>query len=344
MTSNESRIDLLHKDRDPRKTNYFFHLLRRHQDVIRLWRLYGIMAGMSVDKDQVEHERTWGHTVRAKNEHEFHRRKHFAPEHMSTVIAGCRALGDLLINKSLLTEESVLQVEKAAAVHDAGKELEYVLVSRSLQAPLTNVEEVLDELNVTIGNQSQLDQEIGNYREALSGDSAGFRALAAYDLAQAINSLRLKEAGFSPELIRLQSVVGHSSCPEIEDLLSGYQRLSPDEQKTALMMFILHYIDDVTTNPNVIDPQITQGEDGVYQNALDRRCAQNERNPKYAEYNLAWREDRRNRTNETAFSMQRRVGHLVEMLLADKLGIDNPLSLPMVVNEQVQQNILSFNQ
>ena len=98
--------------------------------------------------------------------------------------------------------------------------------------------------------------------------------------------------------------------------------------------------DDIVTNPNIIDPSITTDEKGNALNALDRRCIQNENNPVYKNFNQAWKTDPRNKTGETAFEMQRRVGHLVEGKLAELADVENPLTLPEVIHKQMQNDIL----
>lgn len=173
-------------------------------------------------------------------------------------------------------------------------------------------------------------------RLTISDEKAGF-GQAGYDLAGDVSEQKLRFAGVPERIIRIHMMVGHASCPETEEILKKEGITNED-----LMILILHYVDDIVTSPNVIDPEITYDQEGKSLNALDRRCIQNEKNPTYINYNQAWVRDSRNKTGETAFAMQRRVGHLVEARLAKLLGVENPLRLPEFIYRQMQKNIHTY--
>jgi len=227
-------------------------------------------------------------------------RKHMAPEHMITVATGALALGKLLKEKIGLQDEDIQDLLLGGLIHDVNKDVEFRTV-----------------------------------RLTMENESAGF-GQAGYDLAGDVSEQKLRFAGVPEDIIKMHKMVGHASCPEIEEILEGKTELS---EKEVIKILILHYIDDLVTSPNIIDPAITSDENSNRLNALDRRCIQNENNPAYEKYNLAWQKDSRNKTGETAFRMQRRVGHLVETHLADLLGVEDPLTLPAVIYSQMQKEI-----
>jgi hypothetical protein len=349
LDSDLEEVNIYTKDGDPRKTAFSVGLLKRHEKAVRIWQDVGLMAKSSIsDIDIARKDALWGHSIRKTNDG-YERRKHFAPEHMVTVIAGSQALGQLLEEKGLLTKEDVFDVEDAAALHDAGKELEFLLVNNTFKEnpTLESYKEIINVPNVHITDNEELKKIIAQFAPQLIRQEKGVRGLAAYDLAGEINKLRLKAKGVSEKTLDVQQMAGHTSCPEIESLIDTFGSQSEEEKTKTIEMSVLHYIDDVTTNPNIINPEITTDEKGNKLNALDRRCQQNEDNVKYAEFNLAWKNDPRNTTRgttkETAFQMQRRIGHKVETFLSNLIGLTDPISLPQKIDERIKQNIISGN-
>lgn len=335
-------INTQQKDRDPRKRAFAIGLIYRHKKAVKIWQRFNLMVKIPVAGEKsAQKDLTWGHSVR-KIKEGWERRKHFAPEHMVTVVAGVRALCQLLQDKGFLSKREIFTVERAAVVHDAGKELEFVFVNTVLRDPMTveSTYKLLGELSVNVNNKRKLEEKIRKYISQLSLDmSKGVRGQAAYDLAGDINELRLKENGVSDKVIKLQKMVGHTSCPETERIVDLFNILGEGDRKRALQILVLHYLDDIVTNPNIIDTSITKSIHDEKLNALDRRCIQNENNEKYNEYNQVWKDDLRNNTSETAFGMQRRVGHKIEKLLADLLGITDPLNLPGIIEKKIRSNI-----
>ena len=203
-----------------------------------------------------------------------------------------------LARRLKLDEKDSRDLLLGATVHDVNKDIEYQLVRNSVDDPKTGY---------------------------------GQRG---YDMAGVISKQKLGFAGVPRHIIELSAVPGHAACPDIEKMLKEKsESLSPHD----IEKLVLHYIDDIVTNLNIIDPSITTDEKGNALNALDQRCIQNENNPVYKNFNQAWKTDPRNKTGETAFEMQRRVGHLVEGKLA---GVENPLTLPEVIHKQMQNDIL----
>lgn len=295
------------------------------------------------DEATAKGEAAWGHSVRRTKDVGWERRKHFAPEHMVAVIAGTQALGQLLQERGHLSSDQVVETERAAAIHDAGKELEFVLVNAALKDRVDTKEydAVLGSPNIKVTDKKLLSAMVNAAAKQMQAETPkGIRAQVAYDLAGDINELRLQERGVNSDLLAIQRMVGHASCPKTEEIVDSIERLEGVERQRALQILVMHYIDDVVTNPNIIDPAITVAN-GERLNALDRRCIQNANNPKYTEYNEAWQRDSRNKTGETAFVMQRRVGHKVEKVLADLLGIDDSLTLSEIIDSRIRSNIES---
>lgn len=343
MTEKLQSVDTQHKNSDSQKTAFTVDLMLHHKDAVSIYQDFGLMVKIPIDDEiTAKKDIAWGHSVKT-TKIGWERRKHFAPEHMVTVIAGTQALGQLLMECGILTNKTeVFEIEKAAAIHDAGKELEFSLVNAALKEPIVlgEYKNILNSPNIKIGNKEAFYAKIAEFSPKMdSKTSKGIRAQAAYDLAGEINELRLKEKNISPDLLKMQKMVGHASCPEVEKMVDSFNKLDSEKKRQAIQIFVIHYLDDIVTNPNIIDPAITESVDGKKLNALDRRCIQNENNSKYQEYNLDWKLDPRNKTGETAFAMQRRVGHKVEKLLAGILGLEDPLLLPSLIDNKIKDNI-----
>ena len=349
-------INLQAKDGDPRKTAWAISLLKPHQREVKIWQEFQLMARTAIQGkgDQpaltvAQTEAQWGHSVAIDRplpgaKEVFTRRKHFAPEHIVTVTGGVQALGQLAVEHGLLTPKDVSELETAAMVHDAGKELEFLCVKYALELNF-NTHKITDllsspDIDIAARYKPEFDQVVAQFSKRISRitRNVGRRAQLAYDLASTVNELRLKSKGVSPKVIIIQKMVGHSSCPDTEALLKSLKRTKTGsvKQREIIATLIMHYVDDIVTNPNVINP----GKDRNGEYALDSRCSQNEANKGYTQYNKAWKKDPRNQKGrETAFQMQRRVGHLVENKLAELLDVEDPLTLPTVINTRIRTNI-----
>lgn len=256
---------------------------------------------------------------------------HNAPEHMLKVTDTVQVLGNALVQKGILQPEDVIQVMQAASLHDAYKGLEANLVREYLAGSLT--QEQFNALLGTLGfhiNPATTEEIYGQYELMLEHGDKGIRGLAAYDLAGALSRAKLMEMGFDQQLVTIAGSVGHSSCVEIP--YTG-------DEKLKWMRLVMHYADDV-----VVNSAIARGVKDD-KNALDLRIDANEENPRYREYNTSWplyaREmypDYQN-TYETAYLMQRAVGHQVEAELSRVLGIENPLSLPDFIEDDLDSRV-----
>jgi hypothetical protein len=298
----EPRLNLFEKSRtpDPRKRAYTRYLLG-------MCPMYWVQFRNAKDRFSTppsvfKLQRDEGLFERVVDDRGKRRRKHGAPEHTLTVMAGSLALAKLLQSHTNLKIRDLSDLITAAAVHDVNKDIEFQATRMTIKNP--------------------------DYGFGLKG----------YDFAGTISTQKLRFVGTPERIIKLHDKVGHASCPETEKIVDGKTNIDPN---TKILTLILHYVDDITTNPNIIDPTITFDETGNRLNALDRRCIQNEKNSNYVDYNNAWKEDPRNNTGETAFGMQRRIGHKVEKYLADILGLEDSLILPLFISLQMEEDVLT---
>lgn len=158
----------------------------------------------------------------------------------------------------------------------------------------------------------------------------------AYSEAQEIAKTKLAEAGFNERIINLVGSVGHETSPEAEAIAS-----QDSFSENNLAYLVMHYVDDYTINSDWVNS--ARGVGSQRENDLDARMDKNEANPRYARFN---EEGREHFDGETAYSVQRRVGHLVEDRLADiisrKTGRSiNPLDLPEFIDNVLKQRIAS---
>jgi len=321
-------IDLLNRNGDPRKTSYVVGLFAKTRET---WHKFSNLEGRSysptaarllkaegllepqldtesnpkeLNSEEALKELSLGKSPRVRENH-YEVRQHMAPEHIVTVMAGVEALGQMVYeNMPYVKYPYMLDLEK--------HHVERLLLAAALH-----------DLNKDI--------EFKATRLTLKDEDAGF-GQAGYDLASDVSEQKLRIAGVPEKVIILHKAVGHTSCPEIEEGLRHFSTGLVDE-------LIIHYIDDIVTDPNIIDPSITVAKNGERLNALDRRCIQNESKAVYAKYNEAWKKDPRNKTGETAFAQQRRVGHLVENYLASLIDVKDPLTLPQLISERIKENM-----
>ena len=323
-------VDLQRKDGDPRKTAYIVSILRQSPNIIKEWQKIGLMKPILVANEKVEKDMVDGHSVKLRGTKEdlhYERRKHMAPEHMVTVTLGVIALGDLLVGKGIIENGDQGILAEAALSHDLNKQNEYWYAKLAQEcSSLNEMKEKVEGQGLSISDDQ--------LNKIWSKETKGERGLAAYDVAGDGVEDILRKAGVSESAIIIQNMVAHHSCPDIEILLEqdSFSRLD-------ILKLVMHYLDDIVVNPNQIDPTITTS-DRMRKNVLSRRMDQNRNNPGYFDYNEAWRKysDR----NETAFDMQERVGKMVEQKLAELLNIDDPLTLPSLINQRIERNILDF--
>lgn len=331
-------IDLQSKDGDPRKTAYTVGWLHQFPNVMRAWREVGLFKKVKIDNPEEAKKRAFdGESVKIRGvagDLCYERRENMAGEHMVTVAAGAIALADMLVEKGVLSEGSQRIAAEASLVHDLNKKRQYWFSKLAQECSSEEeMEQRCSDMELPISDNDLV--RIFQSKRLKKIDSRGERGLAAYDVTEKENIKLLQKLGFSREVIEIQEMVAHHSCPEIERVIDRLKYMREGGELTILML-VMHYVDDIVINPNRIDPGIIV-ENGVRKNTLNRRIDQNRENLGYKEYNEAWRDH--NDKSETAFDMQERVGEMVEAKLAELLGVDDPKTLPALINERIALNI-----
>lgn len=345
-TERADTVNLQIKDRDPKKQVYFSSLLHRHaRTVLPVWKSFGVTRKITMNAEQAIKDQAAGLTVRATSgsKDTYTRRMHNATEHMVAGTAAYSALGTMIAKNGHLESSDVYNGETAFLVHDAGKELEVRLVNGARAEQGTAIiDQELEKtfVQITPQDQERLEQLKLEYEERFNSENVGVRAIAGYDLASDINELRLAHAGIDPEIIEIQKEAAFTSCPTIEARVDTFNEQDSVEQRKTIQMAILHWCDDVfTTDKMRTNIDITL--DGQRLNAIDDRTIKVFKDvPRNRILDEAWETDPRSTNGEGAADMQRRVGHKVEKFLADLAGVEDSLTLPAVVSQQIEGNIL----
>ncbi|HSX32126.1 MAG TPA: hypothetical protein VLF43_02600 [Candidatus Saccharimonadales bacterium] len=157
----------------------------------------------------------------------------------------------------------------------------------------------------------------------------------SYDEAQAEARKSWERTGrHSTRVMDIAGSVAHESIHDMEAILA-----KPDEDLTAFdkARLAMHYLDDYTVEYYWAEPTDAEGND------LDRRMTKNENNERYKALNETGRQ---HFNGETAYQAQRRSGHQVEDRLATLItantGVElNPLDLPVIIDNQIKQEILA---
>lgn len=136
-------------------------------------------------------------------------------------------------------------------------------------------------------------------REAVNQQSADQYNAKAVESAE-----RLKDFGYSSEIVELTKSVGHTSLTKIL-------------QSDNFLEKIMHYIDDITFGNNVVK--------------LDERMDQLEMADRYKELNKS---GEKIHNGKTYFEVQREVGHQIENEIAKRLQVE-----ASAVVERVKQKI-----
>lgn len=312
----EIPINLGKKDGDERKSGYVRAIFKRHLEVLPLWRSFGLL-GKSESK----------------------KRNFDTSEHMIGVASTCYVVGSELKERGYIDKQDVLLLENAALVHDLLKDVEVGLIKRAiaLEFDPEAYQNFLTSTTLILGIENKTKELLIAHSDRLFSNDPGARGLAAYDLAGEINVAMLLHLDIPAEVVDIQKMIGHTACVDIEKVLKDTTSTG-QLNRLFILQLIMHYADDIVTAneyaPNVIVSGVRDGK-----NALDFRCIQNMNNPKYSQFNNAWLGDSRGNGLETAYELQRRVGHMVEARLSAMLGVDDPLSLPDFVNSEVRKRM-----
>jgi len=331
--NNSTSINLHLKDGNPVKTDYVVGFLLKHSEAVELWKKVGLMRKTSLSEEKALQDSKNGHSVRNNaiegENPEYIRRLHNATEHMVTVAVGANSIARRLEKVGILSSKDVEMVAKAALVHDALKETEYWL-ARWAQTDMGE-----EGMRKEVESNDWIDASEDVLKEIWSEEDPGIRGQIAYDYAGSMQKNVLRNAGFDEHVIDIQAMVAHASCLEIEMTLEGFDNFGGEAREKVISMLILHYMDDIVTNPNIIEDGVS--EEG--QNALEKRMNQNINNPAYGKYNEAWKKFAK--VDETAFDMQLRVGQMVENKLAELLGVEDPITLPSLINSWIKEDMVA---
>jgi hypothetical protein len=260
-------------------------------------------------------------------------RKHGASEHMIGGAVNIRALGQLLIEKGILEKVDVLEAEQAFLVHDAGKPFEFPLVKAVTEgATWKDIQSLIEEIDPTDGKELT-DSLEKHFASQLNPDPSldpnidkGRRIhIARAEVAGAIHKARLRQEGISENVIALQGSTEYSSCSDIETLVNNFPDLKGEERKSALKALMVHYADDGMIE-SVMKP-------------IEERCRVVFQKPANIPLNQAYREF--NDHGETAEVIQVRVGHEVEGILSNLLGLADPSQFYTTVDRKLQELIVN---
>lgn len=168
--------------------------------------------------------------------------------------------------------------------------------------------------------------------------TAGGFSYDSYAAAQKIVAVDLPTNGYSERVTRLAGAVGHETSLEAQRILG---LADPNEDDIAYL--VMHYIDDYTINSDWAGE--AEDTDGNKINDLDRRLDSVEANPRYQTLN---QEGTIHFNGETPYTVQRRVGHAVEQILAELIGEQtgkaiDPVDLPVYIDGLIKEKIETNN-
>jgi len=146
----------------------------------------------------------------------------------------------------------------------------------------------------------------------------------------------LKKYGFSERIIRLSGAASVPSLPEVVKILSKKYLGEED-----IAFLILHYVDDISTGSDWVDPaEIVEGGGKI--SVIDKRLKQAAKNKKY---DLLNEQGRQIFDGRTSSEEQMRIGYIVEERLAGLLNkrgefvTDNPKDLPYLIDQEIKLRI-----
>lgn len=301
---NERSVKTKVKDEDPNKFVVILDLLKKHRDILPIWREFGIME-RKVDAVY---------------------RKHRAPEHLIAGALYGQALGQLLAEKDHLSEKDVTDIEEAYLLHDCGKPLEAAIIKAAVSddSSWSKIEESV--ASIYLPDKEYLLKSIKERTETFmtSEVEKGVRIHVARSvIAGEIHKERLKSKGIASEIIQMQSTTEYSSCPDVEGLLENYVSFPESEKRLALKRLVVHWLDDSMTE-SVMKP-------------IENRTKDVFRKENNILLSTAYKYF--NNGNESAEEIQIRVGKRVENFLANLIGVqDNEVQNTV---EKKLQHILS---
>ncbi len=146
----------------------------------------------------------------------------------------------------------------------------------------------------------------------------------AFEYANSISTLALKNAGFSQRIIRIASASGHGSLIETVEIVTS---IEPSDEDLACLIF--HYVDDYTIN----DKPVTPFSDG--KNDFTRRMENNVANKRYK---ILDEEGRIHFSGASTFEAQERIGRRVqEKLTFLMIEAEGDMIAPNYLPEYVEE-------
>ena len=139
---------------------------------------------------------------------------------------------------------------------------------------------------------------------------ASQKGAAGFEEAAVSQSEFIRQGEYSEEIIVLTESVGHTSLIKFKDL-----------SKIPLVFKIMHYVDDVTLNNDLV--------------LLDERIDALEANPRYAELNQQGVAI----FGKPYFTVQRETSKKIEQEFAQQLGLGDPTQLPFWIRERILERI-----
>ncbi len=151
-----------------------------------------------------------------------------------------------------------------------------------------------------------------------------------------VGETKLRQAGFSDEVIEIAGSVGHGSFLDMQEIVHRKDTLSDQD----ILRLIMHYLDDYTTGAEWTEPAF-QDDAGEWRNDLDKRIAKNHANKNYETLN---EEGRQKFEGRLTFDMQLEVGKQIEQILAHLIEERSgqkiaPHDVPFVIDQKIRQKI-----
>lgn len=142
----------------------------------------------------------------------------------------------------------------------------------------------------------------------------------------------LSEAGVSEDLGELCESVGHTSLQDMLKILAKAKTETLSSQDRLRLVF--HYLDDITANDQIVslDKRMKYLED----HSLPPGQSSEAFSSQYYELNERGRQVF---DGKTTFEVQREVGEEVQAWLAGELGLPDPNSLPVFINNKIKDRI-----
>ncbi len=158
----------------------------------------------------------------------------------------------------------------------------------------------------------------------------------SFGYSDEVGEEKLRQVGFSDELIEIAGSVGHGSFLDMDEIVTRKNNLSDQD----ILRLIMHYLDDYTTGAEWTEAAF-QDDSGQWRNDLDKRIAKNHANKNYETLN---EEGRQKFDGQLTFDMQLKVGKQIEQILARLIEERSgqkvaPYDIPFVIDQKIRQKI-----